>query len=251
MEPDLAPNAAFAIVLLVIAFASAVKGALGFGFPLIAVPISANFIGVRTTVVLIAVSVVFSNFFVLLRGGGRLEDARRFGGLLASVIVGTVIGALLLDRLDPATLALIVGITTLLFATLGLLNIAPEISARAQAYTGPTVGLASGVMGGTTGIFAPLIAAYMHSLRLGKRTFVFWLTVAFFVGGVTQTLSYYRLGLYTTTMLWYAVATFIPVIAGTQVGFWVQDRLPTETFRRLVLLLVLASGLNLVVRQLI
>lgn len=251
MEPELAPNAAFAVVLLVVAFASAVKGALGFGFPLIAVPLSANLIGTRTAVVLIAVSVVFSNLVLLLRGGGRLEDARRFSGLLGGVIIGTVIGALLLNRLDPGTLALIVGITALLFATLGLLNIAPEISTRAQVYTGPSVGLASGVMGGTTGIFAPLIAAYMHSLRLGKREFVFWLTAAFFVGGAVQTLTYLRLGLYTGTMLGYAVATFIPVIAGTQVGFWAQDRLPTETFRRLVLLLVLASGLNLIVRRLL
>lgn len=250
MEPDLALNAAFAVVLLVIAFASAVKGALGFGFPLIAVPISANLIGARTAVVLIAVSVVFSNFLVLLRGGGRLEDGRRFSGLLAGVVIGTVIGALLLNRLDTGTLALIVGITALLFAALGLLDVTPEISARAQAYTGPAVGVASGVMGGTTGIFAPLIAAYLHSLRLQKRAFVFWLTAAFFVGAVAQTLSYYRLGLYTTTLLWYALATFIPIIVGTQAGFWLQDRLPMETFRRLILFLVLASGLNLIVRQL-
>lgn len=251
MEPDLALNAAFAVVLLVIAFASAVKGALGFGFPLIAVPISANLIGARTAVVLIAVSVVFSNFIVLLRGGGRLEDARRFSGLLAGVVIGTVIGALLLNRLNTGTLALIVGITALLFAALGLFDVTPEISAQAQAYTGPTVGVASGVMGGATGIFAPLIAAYLHSLRLQKRAFVFWLTVAFFVGAVAQTLSYYQLGLYTSTLLWYAVATFIPIIVGTLVGFWLQDRLPTETFRRLVLLLVLASGLNLIIRQLL
>lgn len=250
MEATLAPNTAFAIVLLIIAFAAAVKGALGFGFPLIAVPISANLIGARTAVVLIAVSVVFGNLVILLRGGGRLQDARRFAGLLIGVVIGTVIGALALDRLDPGTLALIVGITSLLFAALGLLSIAPQISPRAQSYTGPTVGLASGIMGGTTGIFAPLIAAYMHSLRLDKRGFVFWLTVSFLVGGLAQTLSYYRLGLYSGTMLLYAAATFVPIILGTQVGFLIQDRLPAETFRRLVLLLVLASGLNLVIRQL-
>lgn len=251
MESELGPNAAFAIVLLVVAFASAVKGALGFGFPLIAVPISANLIGARTAVILIAVSVVFGNFVILLRGGGRVQDIRRFAGLLVGVIIGTVIGALLLDRLDPSTLALIVGITSLLFATLGLLNINPEISPRAQSYTGPSVGLASGIMGGTTGIFAPLIAAYMHSLRLDKREFVYWLTVSFLVGGAVQTLSYYRLGLYSGTILLYAAVTFIPIIIGTQVGFLIQDRLPAETFRRLVLLLVLASGLNLIIRQLL
>lgn len=251
MEPALAPNAAFALVLIVVAFASAVKGALGFGFPLISVPIAANLIGARTAIVLIAIAVVFSNLLVLLRGGGRTAQLRRFGGLLLGVIVGTVIGAQFLSRLDQGTLSLIVGVTALLLAVLGLWDRTPAISDRAQAYAGPAVGLASGIMGGITGIFAPLIAAYVQSLRLHKREFVFWLTAAFFIGGVVQTLSYYRLGLYTWTLVGYAVATFIPVIVGTRVGFWIQDRLPSDTFGRLVLLLVLASGLNLILRQVI
>src|SRR5438876_10134797 len=78
MDAGLAPNAAFALVLLVVTFASAVKGALGFGFPLIAVPLSANLIGARTAVVLIAVSVVFSNFLILTRGGGTAAVFGRF-----------------------------------------------------------------------------------------------------------------------------------------------------------------------------
>jgi len=80
---------------------------------------------------------------------------------------------------------------------------------------------------------------------------VFWLTASFFAGGVAQVLSYYRLGLYSTMLLIYAVVTFVPVVVGTLIGFWIQDRLPSARFRRLVLLLVLASGLNLVLRQLL
>lgn len=249
MEPVLAPNGAFALVLLVVAFASAVKGALGFGFPLIAVPLSANLIGARTAVVLIAVSVVFSNFLILLRGGGTVAEVRRFAGMLAGVIVGTVIGAHLLRRLDPGVVSLIVGVTALLVAGFGLLNRTPSFSPSAEQVAGPAVGLAAGVMGGITGIFAPLIAVYVQSLKVEKRTFVFWLTASFFLGGAVQVISYYGLGLYNTTVLLYAVATFVPVVVGTRFGFWIQDRLPWELFRRLVLLLVLASGLNLIVRQ--
>ncbi len=236
-------------MLLVVAFASAVKGALGFGFPLIAVPLSANLIGTRTAVILIAVSVVFSNFLILFRGGGKAAELRRFAGMLAGVIVGTVIGAQFLRRLDPGVLSLIVGVTVLFVAGFGLLNKTPTFSPGAEQIAGPAVGLAAGLMGGTTGIFAPLIAAYAQSLQLDKRAFVFWLTVSFFVGGAVQVLSYYQLGLYNRTVLLYAVATFVPVVVGTQAGFWIQYRIPPELFRRLVLALVLASGLNLIVRQ--
>lgn len=250
-EAPLSMNAAYAAVLVVIVFASTVKSALGFGFPLITVPIAANLLGARTAVILIAVPVVFANFLIIIRGGGRLIDLRQHGGLLLGIIAGTVAGAQLLSRLDPGLLSLIVGLSALVFAAFALVNRTPTISLRTQTLAGPGIGLVSGVMGGTTGIFAPLVAAYLHSLRLEKREFVFWLTASFLLGGLVQTVSYYQLGLYTGSTFVYALIACLPVIAGTRLGFWIQDRLAAETFRRLVLVLVLVSGLNLVVRQLL
>ena len=246
MEAQLAPDVTFALVLVVVAFASAVKGALGFGFPLIAVPLTANLIGARPAVVLIAIPVAFGNFLILMRGGGSAEELRRFGGMLVGVVAGTVIGAQLLGRLDPGVVSLIVGITAVLLALLTWGNLMPSISPKAQRVAGPTVGVAAGVMGGITGIYAPLIAAYVHALRVDKRAFVYWLTAAFFLGGVVQVVSYWRLGLYSWTLVTYAVPTFVPVVIGTWLGFWIQDRLPVTVFRRIVLLLVLVSGLRLV-----
>ena len=250
METQLAPDVTFALVLVVVAFASAVKGALGFGFPLIAVPLTANLIGARPAVVLIAIPVVFSNFLILMRGGGSAEELRRFGGMLAGVVAGTVIGSQLLGRLDPGVVSLIVGISAVLLAVLSWGNLMPPISPKAHRVAGPTVGVAAGVLGGATGIYAPLIAAYVHALQVDKRAFVYWLTAAFFLGGAAQVLSYWRLGLYNWNLVTYAVATFVPVVVGTWLGFWIQDRLPVTLFRRLVLLLVLASGVNLIVRHL-
>src|SRR3989442_15885261 len=97
-DPPLAPNAAFALVLLVVAFASAVKGALGFGFPLIAVPLSATLIGSRTAGGLIAVSVVFSNFLGLFRGGGAAGGFSGVAGPLAGGVGGAGVGAQVLGR---------------------------------------------------------------------------------------------------------------------------------------------------------
>lgn len=251
MEPSLALDASFAAVLVVVAFATAVKTTLGFGFPLIAVPVSALLIGARTAVVLIAIPVLFSNLLILVRGGGTVDELRRFAAMLLGVVVGTAIGAQFLGVLDPGLLTLILGVTTLAFAVASFAGGVPPISRRAHSYAGPAVGLASGVMGGVTGIFAPLIAAYVHSLRVDKRAFVYWLTASFFLGGVTQALSYYRLGLYAGSLAWYALGACVPVLIGTKVGFWLQDKLPAETFRRFVLGLIFVSGLSLILRQLL
>lgn len=250
MEPGLALNLAFILVLGVIILATAVKAALGFGFPLIAVPLSTLLIGPRNAVLLIAIPVVVTNFAILLRGGGTTADFRRFGGLLLAVVLGTVATAPFLGRLDPALLTMVVGATAVLFAGLSFWNLVPTVPRAVQGYAGPLVGLFAGVVGGVTGIFAPPIAAYIHALRVDKRVFVFWLTASFMLGGLTQAVSYYRLGLYTSNVVFYAAVACIPALLGTRLGLWIQDRLPAEVFRRLVLALVLVTGVSLVLQSL-
>src|SRR5207247_10894735 len=110
-----------------------------------------------------------SNFLILFRGGGTAAEFRRFAGMLMGVVAGTVIGAQLLHRLDPGLVSLIVGMTALFVAGSGLLNRTPEFSTGVGQVAGPVVGLAAGVMGGITGIFAPLIVAFVRALKVDKR----------------------------------------------------------------------------------
>jgi len=250
MESTLALNASFASVLFVIVLATAVKAALGFGFPLIAVPLATLLVGPRNAVLLIAVPVVVTNFTILLRGGGTSGDFRRFGGMLLAVVLGTLASAPFLGRLDPDLLTTVVGATAVLFVAMSFWNLVPSVPREVQPYAGPVVGLFAGMVGGVTGIFAPPIAAYIHTLRVDKRVFVFWLTASFMLGGLTQAVSYYRLGLYTPTVALYAVLACVPALLGTRLGLWIQDRLPVELFRRLVLVLVLVTGVSLVAQSL-
>lgn len=226
IEGPLASSFTYAVVLVVVAIASAVKGALGFGFPLLVVPITANLIGTRTAVVLMAVPTLFASVVVLARGGGRLADAPRFVGFYATLIIGTTIGAHLFQRLDPRVLNLTVGGTALLFAALASLGRIPVPSLRTQRYAGPVVGFFAGLMGGTTAIFTPVVTSYFLSLQLEKRMFVFWVTTAFLIGGTTQVLTFAQLGLYAWPQVGYALAACLPVLPGAWLGFWIQDRLP-------------------------
>ncbi|MDQ7843818.1 MAG: sulfite exporter TauE/SafE family protein [Armatimonadota bacterium] len=246
MDDALALNAPFAFVLLVIVLATAVKAALGFGFPLIAVPLATLLVGPRNAVLLIAIPVVVTNFTILLRGGGTSGDFRRFGGMLLAVVVGTLASAPFLGRLDPELLTAVVGATAVVFAGLSFWDLVPSVPRELQPYAGTAVGLFAGLVGGVTGIFAPPIAAYIHTLRVDKRVFVFWLTASFMLGGLTQAVSYYRLGLYTPTVALYALLACLPALLGTRIGLWIQDWLPAELFRRLVLLLVLVTGVSLI-----
>jgi uncharacterized protein len=194
-----------------------------------------------------AVPTLLSN--VIMVGRGTASPVRVHLLLaIAGLAVGTLLGAAVFKALDPRWLSVLVGAVALgyvLATAFRLTALVPEAAGRRAA---PVVGLAAGLMGGATGIFAPLLASYLHLLRLAKRDFVFWLTMMFFVSNVVQVASYAHLGLYAGQVLTLAVIACVPMAIGTWSGLALQDRLDPEAFGRIVLGIVFVAALSLLVR---
>ena len=247
MMPD---TAQLLLISVVIAGAAMVKGAIGFGFPLVGIPLLSAIIGPRAAVPMIAVPTLVSNFMMVSRGSGSRASADlllALGGLAA----GTLAGAAVIKALDPRWLSVLVGLVALAYViatALGLTALVPETAGRRAA---PVVGLAAGLLGGATGIFAPLLASYLHLLHMAKRDFVFWITIMFFVSNIVQIASYAHLGLYGGQVLLLALIGCVPMAIGTWSGMVLQDRLDPEVFGRVVLGIVFIASLNLLVRGLL
>src|SRR5215207_2200083 len=104
------------LILLTILGAGIVKGAIGFGFPLVAIPLISTLWDARHAVLLVSLASLVNNVGVAVRGGGSPGIFRRFLPVLAGVLVGTVGGALLLASVSSSLLAVVVGIAALVFA---------------------------------------------------------------------------------------------------------------------------------------
>ncbi len=150
----------------------------------------------------------------------------------------------------PRTFSVLVGAVSALYVAASALRLTQVIPPGAGRRAGPLIGLAAGVLGGSTGIFSPLVASYLHMLRLEKRAFVFWMTMMFFVGNIAQFASYLRLGLYRGPVMATALLACIPMAVGTWAGLRLQDVLHPETFSRVVLGLVFLASLGLLARGL-
>lgn len=236
-----------ALVLLIVAAASALKGVIGFGFPLVAVPLVATILGPRVAVPLVAFPSLLSNVILMSRGGA----GRAIGSLvvlLAGIVIGTIAGARVITMLDPRPLSVLVGGITLAYVLATASRLTEVILPSAGRRAAPAVGLLAGFMGGATGIFAPLLAGYLHLLELPKREFVFWITVLFFVGNIVQVGSYLRLGLYPGPVMVLSLLACVPMAVGTWAGIVLQDRLAPGAFSRVVLVVVFLASLNLLVR---
>jgi uncharacterized membrane protein YfcA len=238
-----------ALIAIVVAGAATVKGAIGFGFPLVGIPLLSGIIGPRAAVPVMAIPTLLSNFIMVTRGAA---GAGRAGAhlllVLAGLAVGTLGGAALIKSLDPRALSLLVGAVTLGYVLATAFRLTAHVPQAAGRRAGPVVGLAAGVLGGATGIFAPILASYLHLLRLAKREFVFWITIMFFVSNTVQVASYAHLGLYAGDVLVLALIACIPMAIGTWSGMVLQDRLNQELFGQIVLGIVFAASVNLLVR---
>ncbi len=98
----MAVDARLALALAVVVVAGVLKGSLGFGAPLVAVPLLAALVGARAAVVLVSLPLLAANAAVLL---GRPVDraaVRRFAPLLATLVPLTALGGVLLAQVPVA-----------------------------------------------------------------------------------------------------------------------------------------------------
>jgi uncharacterized protein len=235
------------LISVIIAGAAAVKGMMGFGFPLLGVPLLSAVIGPRAAVPVIAVPTLLSNVIMVSRGGAS-RPGRHLILAIAGLVIGTLAGAAAFKALDPRWLSIVVGVVTLGYVAATAFRLTARLPEEAARRAAPVVGLAAGVLGGATGIFAPLLASYLHLLHMAKRDFVFWITMMFFVSNTVQVGSYFDLGLYAGRVLFLALIGCVPMAIGTWSGMALQERLNPRVFSRVVLGIVCVAALNLIVR---
>ena len=238
------------VAVVGLVFAGVVKGSVGFGLPMIALPVLAGFVGPRTAVVVMSIV----NFFTAVALTVRVRDVplrphvRVLAPMALTLLAGVVAGAQLLASLSPMLLSLIVGLAAILFGLLAVFRIDPHVPPGRRTFVGALVGLGAGLMHGTTSISATPMAIYFHALHLPKREFLLLLNLALAFSGVVQLVAYAQLGLYTLAVLEAAALTILCAAVGVVLGFVLQDRVDQRIFNRVVVAVIFAVGLSLVAR---
>jgi uncharacterized protein len=108
------------------------------------------------------------------------------------------------------------------------------------------VGLAAGVLQGSTGVSGPLVSTYLHAFRLDKETYVLSVTTVFMVYAVVQTAALATLGLYSAGRLGESLVALIPIMVMLSLGTRLTQRLSRRSFDLMIVALLIASGTKLV-----
>ncbi len=230
--------AAVAFVIAVVLIASTAQTVAGFGFALIAVPFLVIVLDVKDAVVLVGILGLLNSTLVA-RAVWRHVRVRSVGTMLLGSFVGMPAGLLVLLFAPEDALRLAVGVSSITMAaaiTLGLRFGGGDRPSELFA------GAVSGLLNTSTGMNGPPIVLYLQERGYPPEEFRGALSAFFVVSGVVSFAAFAATGVVSGAALALAVGGVPAVFAGNWAGHRLLGRLSHETFRRLVLALLIVTA---------
>lgn len=240
-----------ALGLLTFVVAGTVKGTLGIGLPLVAVPLLATVLDLPTALALMIVPVLASNLMQALQGTRKRATLRRFWPLLMTLIPCTIVSAQFVSSIDLRTGSLVLGVIVVLFSLSQLVRLRLPVSGTHEKRLNPIVGAIAGFLGGVSNLFGPPLIMYLVALRLEKDDFVTTIGLLFLISGVTLYATLTVVGVVTIENATASLVAALPVMAGVFLGTRIRGRINQKSFERVLLVVLVLIGLNLVRRGLI
>ncbi len=238
------------IILAFSAFfiASFLKGLTGLGFSTLCLGFLAVFMDLKLAIPLVFLPSLSSNIMVMVEAGRFFEALKRFWLLYLSALPGLVLGIWFLGAIQNETPKAILGVVMFLYGIWGLKNGLMRLSKQKEKQLALPVGILSGLVNGATGSQIMPIMPYLISLKLDRDLFVQTINCAFTFNTLIMILGLGKLGLVTKPVMYLSAGGILPVALGIFLGGQIRKRVTEGMYRKMVLVLLIALGINLAVR---
>ena len=231
------------VAAAVLGFAAAVQMASGFGFALVSVPLLALVVGPHDAVLLALLMGTVFNGWQAVEGRGVVH-----GGVVGRFLVGAVVGMpagyLLFRALGKDSLTVVVG--ALVLAAAALLWRGWSMPAVGRG-TDVVAGVCTGVLTTSTGTNGPPIVTVLQARGLDADAFRATTTTVFLVLDLLAVCLFAGAGELGGGEVATALVALPVVVLGGFLGYRARRLLSPAGFRRVVLLLLTATGAAAVV----
>lgn len=236
-----------ALVLAGLAMAAGgiLKGAIGAGSPILAVPVLAILYDVPFAVAIFTLPNLMSNLWQ----GWRYKEFRapgRFVLLFAgSGAAGAFVGSLLLAVLSGDFLMAIVAMVVFAYIAMRLARPDLILSRAAGTRFAGLAGFLGGTMQGAGGISAPVSVTYLNAMRMERNEFIATISIFFAAMSLVQIPALWGLGILTPDRMLLSLAAAIPLFGAMPLGAWLARFVSKEMFDKVILGLLAVIALRL------
>lgn len=231
------------VLLLVVVFLAVfVQSAAGFGVALVAMAALPPLLGLATAAPLVALLALLLEVFLVAyyRQALRLQNIWR---VIAASLVGVPLGVVFLKQVDEQIAMVLLGVLISGYAVYALLRLRlPRLEGPLWAYL---FGFTAGMLGGAYNTSGPPVIVYGNCRGWEPAEFKGNLQGFFLVSSLVVAGSHYLGGNFSAQVWRYFLLALPALGLGLAAGLSLDRRIPAETFRRIVLLLLVVLGLRL------
>lgn len=206
----------------------------------------ASFLGVEHAVVVMLIPTMVANIWMIWANREAAPETRPLWPLYVLGAAATAAGTWILVSFDDRWLSLVLAGMIVLYAVVFLAKPDMQFTRAFTNKANAPVGLAAGLLQGSTGVSGPIVATYLHGMRMPRTRYLFAITALYGLFGAIQIVALLGLGAFTGERFWQGVATLIPLALALPPGLRVSARISHTTFERTVLALLLVVAVRLV-----
>ena len=237
------------IIILAVLAGGLVKGTLGFGMPMVALPIIAFIIPPTTAMILLCAPIFLTNFLQIKFRQG--VSSYRFLPMFLCLIIGLIIGARLILEIDVNTITQIIAVSIIFAALVNCFGIKiKNINKNHENTITSLIGFGSGILGGLSTFYGPPMLAYLVAVDLPKEKFVRTVSTMYFIGSFPLYGSLIYYGFATKEDLIFSLILIIPAFIAQQLGTKIRDKFNQKQFRICILITLIILGFSLLVKTL-
>ena len=239
-----------AVAAVAFFFGGLLKGVIGLGLPLVAIPLVATVMPVAEAIPLMVAPGYVMNIIQMRQSWHARMPLAPWWPLFLGMGLGVVAGVQFATSAPEALMRGVLGGTVVGFVLLSFARIYIPPRHVENPAAGLTMGGLTGLFGGLTGVFGPTLAMYFLARRLDKDNFIWIMAVVMFAGVLVLGGSLTAAGEFSRNQLAGTIAVLLPswlgLIAGARVRRWVSQ----DLFRKVALCVLLVMGISLLAASL-
>jgi hypothetical protein len=236
------------IILIVFAFAAGgvLKGAVGAGAPLLAVPLMALTRDMQFAVAVFVLPNIVPNVIQAWAYRRQLSAPRFAATFAIAGGVGAGLGTIALAGWKPDLLLLTVGFVMVAYILFRAFNPGWTLRMNTGRLLAAPAGILAGALQGATGLSAPVSLTFLGALRLEREDFMGTVSLFFVALGVVQLPAQMAFGIMTPERFLYSGLALIPLLLSMPLGSWIGARMPRQAFEWVILFILFVLAVRLI-----
>jgi uncharacterized membrane protein YfcA len=209
------------------------KGMIGVGMPVVALPLLSLFIDIKSAAMLLSMPLIFSNVPQALEGGKTGRCLMQLMPVILGMIPGLFLGVRALLALDANLARIIAGLV--LVGVGGITLLAPKLQLHARLIlpAGIAFGFFGGILGGIAAMPGPLVFIFLLAKGLSGKAFTKQASLYLVVSAGLLAILLTASRQFNWLDVLVSTAAMVPVVLGMYAGQHVRDQIAPETFKKL------------------